>query len=67
MKPNIGKMERLLRVILGIYAMLLGFLFVRHAVGTLIGVLGLVALVTGATGWCGLYALLKRPPVDVEE
>jgi hypothetical protein len=67
MEQNIGEMERLLRVILGIYAMLLGFLFVQGVVGIILGVVGGIALLTGLTGWCGIYTLLKREPVKAEE
>ena len=61
---NIGDLERVLRVILGIYAMLLGFLFITGLVGNLLGFVGLVAFATGASGWCGLYALLGRPALQ---
>lgn len=72
MKPNIGDGERLVRVILGIYVMLLGFLFIQGVVGTILGVLGLIAFATGSVGWCGIYALmgkstLETPPDDEQE
>ena len=60
MKPNIGDGERLIRVILGIYAMLLGFLFIQGVVGIILGVVGLIAFATGASGWCGIYTLLGK-------
>lgn len=64
MEQNIGEMERMLRVILGIYAMLLGFLFVQGIIGIILGVVGGIAFVTGLIGWCGIYKLLKREPVN---
>ena len=60
MKPNIGDGERLIRVILGIYGMLLGFLFIQGVVGIILGILGLIAFATGAVGWCGIYTLLGK-------
>ena len=66
MKPNINDGERLIRVLLGIYVMLLGFLFVQGAVGIILGILGLVAFLTGATGWCGIYAAMKKPPIPIK-
>ena len=66
MKPNISDGEQLIRVLLGIYLMLLGFLFIQGVVGIILGILGFVALVTGATGWCGIYAAMKRSTVKVE-
>lgn len=69
LQRNIGDVERLIRVILGIYAMLLGFLFITGLAGNLLGLVGLVLLVTGASGWCGIYTLLGRalPEVAVSE
>lgn len=60
LRRNIGNLDRILRVILGIYAMLLGFMFISGLVGNLLGFVGLVAFATGASGWCGIYALLGR-------
>jgi hypothetical protein len=65
MKLNIGDGERLIRVILGIYAMLLGFLFIQGVVGIILGILGLIAFATGASGWCGIYALLGKSTLQV--
>lgn len=65
MKPNMGELERILRATLGVYGMLLGFLFVQGTVGTLIGVVGAIAFLTGAVGWCGVYALLGRGTVEL--
>jgi len=60
LRRNVGDLERLLRVILGIYVMLLGFLFISGLVGNLLGFVGLLVFATGATGWCGIYALMGR-------
>lgn len=65
MKPNIGDGERLIRVILGIYVMLVGFLFIQGVVGIILGVLGLIAFATGASGWCGVYTLLGKSTLTV--
>ncbi len=61
MKPNIGDSERLIRTILGIYGMLLGFLFIQGVVGIILGVLGLIAFATGAIGWLGKSTLKATP------
>ena len=60
MKHNIGDVERILRVVLGIFAMLLGFLFIQGVAGIILGVLGGIAFLTGAVGWCGIYVLLGK-------
>lgn len=67
MKPNIGERERLFRTLLGIYAMLLGFLFIQGIVGAIVGIIGFIGLATGVTGWCGIYALLKKAPVENQD
>ena len=46
MKPNVGERDKLLRTILGVYGMLLGFLFVQGVVGILIVVRGVLSLAT---------------------
>ncbi len=48
MKTNIGIVERIMRVAMGL--LLLIFVFWRK--GLFWGLLGILPLVTGATGWC---------------
>jgi uncharacterized membrane protein len=60
MKQNVGEFERILRTVLGIYAMLLGFLFLQGVVGMVLGILGAISTITGVVGWCGIYALLGK-------
>ncbi|MGC9399390.1 MAG: YgaP family membrane protein [Anaerolineae bacterium] len=67
MKQNIGEFERILRMVLGVHAMLLGFLFLQNVVGMLLGLLGAISTLTGLVGWCGIYALLDRETVPVTE
>ena len=52
---NVGSVDRLLRVVLGLGLILAGFLVMRGAVGTVLGVVGLIPLATGLIGWCPLY------------
>ncbi|MEA3309955.1 MAG: DUF2892 domain-containing protein [Chloroflexota bacterium] len=62
---NVSDTERLIRAVLGVFGMLLGFLFIQGPWGMLLGILGVVSLVTGAIGWCGVYLLLEKElPVD---
>ena len=53
---NVGKTERIIRVIVGL--MLLALVFVGPQ--TPWGWIGLVPLITGLFGWCGIYALLGK-------
>lgn len=59
MKLNVAGWDRVVRVILGIVLLYLGF---AHVVGGGLGVvadiLGAVLLLTGIVGFCPLYALL---------
>ena len=54
MKPNVGGIDRILRIVIGL--VLIGL----AATGTVgwWGWLGVVPLATGALGWCPPYALL---------
>jgi hypothetical protein len=66
MKQNITDFERILRAALGIYAMLLGFMFIQGLAGMILGLLGVISFVTGAVGWCGIYTLMGKEPVKSE-
>ena len=54
MKPNVGGLDRIVRIVLGLVLMGLA------ATGTVgwWGWLGVVPLATGALGWCPPYAML---------
>lgn len=49
--------DRAVRVVLGVVLVALGFGVVGGTAGTVLGVVGLIPLVTGATGFCPLYAV----------
>ncbi len=57
-KPNEGKTDRTVRIILGI--ILLGLVFFRlTGIAQIVaGIVGVIALVTGVIGFCGLYKIL---------
>ena len=54
MKPNIGNVERVVRVVVGIAVLSLAFVGPR----TPWAYLGLLPFLTGLVGWCPPYALL---------
>jgi len=51
---NVGKMDRIIRIILGLVLLSLVFL-----VPTQWGWLGLIFLITGLVSWCPIYMALK--------
>lgn len=59
MKTNEAGWDRTVRVIAGIAMILIPIIFTRQAWGIVTGILGLVLLLTGLTGFCPLYSLLK--------
>jgi len=54
MKPNIGKVERVVRIVVGIGVLSLAFVGPR----TPWAYLGILPLLSGIVGWCPPYALL---------
>ena len=57
---NEASWDRIARVVLGAVLIYLGFSgTVAGGLGTFLGVLGFVPLLTGLMGWCPLYALFK--------
>ncbi|KPL84255.1 membrane protein [Thermanaerothrix daxensis] len=60
MRVNEAGWDRVLRVVLGIVLLVLGWGgIVSGGWGTVFKILGFVPLLTGLVGWCPLYALLK--------
>ncbi|MGL4649961.1 MAG: YgaP family membrane protein [Caldilineaceae bacterium] len=58
MSRNEGTTDRIVRVIVGVAMLALGWMgFVDGWLGTVLQWLGFVPLLTGLVGWCPLYAL----------
>ena len=55
MTGNVGGIDRILRIMIGVALLTL----VRYDPQTAWGYIGLLPLLTGAFGWCPLYALLR--------
>lgn len=62
MKRNVGSIDRVLRVIVGVVLVVVGFAVMDGSAGIVVGVIGLIPLVTGLIGWCPLYLLFKKSP-----
>ncbi len=52
MKQNIGKTDRIIRVVIGLIVIAVGAYFKSWW-----GAIGLLPIITAALGWCGLYAV----------
>jgi hypothetical protein len=60
MKRNVGQTDRIIRVIVGIALLALGFFGnISGWLGWVLMILGAILLVTGIIGFCPIYALLK--------
>ena len=54
-KQNVGGMDRVLRVVLGIAMVVIGLFVLKGTMGTVVGIVGLIPLATGLVGFCPLY------------
>lgn len=54
MNKNVGNIERIVRVVIGLAIIIWGF-YAKNWWGAI----GIIPLVTGLIGWCPLYALLR--------
>ncbi len=67
MKKNEGTIDRALRVALGIVLLIVGFGVVGGTGGTILGIVGLIPLVTGLVGWCPIYSIFKLSTTEDQE
>jgi len=56
MKKNVGSVDKVLRIVVGLG--LLSLLFLLDAPMKYLGLIGLVPLATSLMGWCPLYTLI---------
>ena len=54
-KQNAGRMDRVLRIALGIAMAAIGLFVLKGTTGTVLGIIGLIPLATGLVGFCPLY------------
>lgn len=67
---NIGKLDRLARLIIGILAMAVGSYFaitMNFWIGMIIAFIGLFSVYEAVVGWCVLYAWLGKNTCPVHE
>lgn len=58
MTKNEGTPDRVLRALLGIALLAAGYFWATGVIAIVLYVVGAIALITAATGFCGLYKLL---------
>ncbi len=59
-KLNEAGWDRVVRVVLGLALLALGFTgVIPGTLGIVVGVIGLIPLLTGIVGWCPLYSIVK--------
>lgn len=59
MKGNESNIDRVIRFVLGLALITIGFWVMAGVAGIIVGVVGIVALVTGLVGFCPAYGLLR--------
>jgi uncharacterized membrane protein HdeD (DUF308 family) len=61
MKKNVGRTDRIIRIVVGIVLVVLGFVVVFPSdwLAWVVVILGAILLITGILGFCPLYLLLK--------
>ena len=52
---NVGGVDRILRIVLGLVLVAVGFVVMSGTAGTIVGLVGFIPLATGLLGWCPLY------------
>ena len=62
MKCNVGTVDRLLRIILGLIIAILGVVF-----DSWLGLIGIIPLATGLFRWCPMYLPFKISTAKKEE
>lgn len=57
-KQNVGKTDRIIRMLVGVIALLFAQSQGEGVVRTLLSIVGFVGLLTAMVGYCGLYSIL---------
>lgn len=48
--------DRIARVVVGVVLLIVGFAVMDGTAGTIVGIVAVVPLLTGLSGWCPLYS-----------
>jgi hypothetical protein len=66
MKKNIGKKDRLIRLIAGIVLLFIAY-FISNWFGVLIGLIGVFCIFQAAVSWCVVYQYLGKNTCDIRK
>ena len=59
MKPNEGATDRIVRLILGVVLIIIGWSVLGNStLGIILDIVGVILVITGITGFCVLYKVL---------
>lgn len=58
LEKNVGKTDRIIRLVLGLGAVAGGYLALAEPLSYIVMLVGLVLMATGALGTCALYSVL---------
>ena len=64
---NVGRIDRIFRIVAGLVFILAGFFFLSGTLGIILGIVGIVFLLTGLLGWCPLYLLLHFSTLQAQK
>ena len=67
LKQNESSTDRIIRVVIGIVALLAGAFWLTGPLQTIAYVVGAIALITGIIGFCGLYAILGMSTCPIKK
>lgn len=59
MKKNVGSVDRIVRIVIGLAMIAVGFFVLEGTLGTVVGIVGFLPLLTGLAGRCLLYYPFK--------
>jgi hypothetical protein len=66
MKPNEGITDRMIRLILGVGLIIIGWAVLKNnTLGIILDVIGVLLLITGITGFCTLYKIFGINTIKV--
>ena len=59
MKPNEGTTDRIIRLVLGVVLIIIGWpVLGNNTLGIILDIIGVIIIITGITGFCWIYRVL---------